>query len=518
LKNQDLNILELHKLHILYVRVSTEEQAKKGYSLDTQIARCREKAIAEGADPEKILVIPDEGYSGEFMDRPGLNQLRELLYDKRVASVTVYDLDRLGRDASLLLAIGKEIDRAGAALQFVTYEYANTPEGKFFFTVRSGMAEYEKALIRERTIRGKRGKFEKGKLPNRPPYGYDFVAETKTWRVNDEEAEIVRYIFRSCVEGKGYRVITSDLNEQGKRNKQKKPFKDSHVWSILRSTTYVGMYTAFRERWKKVGHNEFEVSKTPESEWITIEVPAIITVDTMLQAEESRNKNKLVSKRNNKREYLLRGILKCGCCKGGMISRYAWKRQDRNHEYKYYYCHRQNAKLGCTAKMVPADEVDEKVWELFKEVAKGEKTIEELLSRQNITPVNHAAEIRWLEEQIEAIRKRRENIRATYNVGDLDDMEYQKDLKDTKKQLETCQQRLVQLTKSEQEYRRSIPAINPVELLNAQTIDEKQKLLNAWGIVVFAERVGDETIIGIGLEADMPKAERVTRRLTVVPT
>jgi site-specific DNA recombinase len=136
----------------IYVRVSTEEQAKSGYSLPDQIRRCTEKANSLA-----VKEYIDDGYSGEFLERPALEKLRNDLRIGLIRTVIVYDLDRLSRETDHLLILVKEFEKK-ATLIFVTNEYAKTPSGEMFMTIHAAIAKYEKSTIKERTIRGKRQK------------------------------------------------------------------------------------------------------------------------------------------------------------------------------------------------------------------------------------------------------------------------------------------------------------------------------------------------------------------------
>lgn len=96
----------------IYVRVSTDQQAEKGYSIDTQLEACRKCAMELGA--ENIEEFIDDGYSGGFIDRPELTRLRESLARKEIDVVIAYAPDRLARKMIHLLIISEEIVKAGA--------------------------------------------------------------------------------------------------------------------------------------------------------------------------------------------------------------------------------------------------------------------------------------------------------------------------------------------------------------------------------------------------------------------
>ena len=102
----------------IYARVSTAAQAEKGYSLKTQVEACRQKALSMGATSIKEYV--DDGYSGAYLERPALDELRDALSAKLHDTVIIYDTDRLARDTMLLLLITEEIEKT-ATLVYVKH-------------------------------------------------------------------------------------------------------------------------------------------------------------------------------------------------------------------------------------------------------------------------------------------------------------------------------------------------------------------------------------------------------------
>ena len=178
----------------IYVRVSTDIQAEHGYSLETQLEACRKRAAAIGATTIKEYV--EDGHSGAYIDRPALNEMRDAIHAKMYDAVICYDPDRLARKLYTQLILTEEIERNGATPIFVDTEYKNTPEGKLFYHMRGVFAEYEREKIKERTMRGKRGKLKSGKvITDSHIYGYDFDSETCQYTVNPIEADIINKIF-----------------------------------------------------------------------------------------------------------------------------------------------------------------------------------------------------------------------------------------------------------------------------------------------------------------------------------
>ena len=190
---------------VIYSRVSTDEQVH-GYSLQTQIDACRKYATERG-----YIVAGEfqDDYTGVSMDRPGLNEMREFIAKDSTSLVIVYDIDRLARKSVYQMLLEEELIRAGANVEYVLGQYADTYEWRLQKQIRASIAEYEKAKILERSKRGKRGMAQSGfvLVAARPPYGYRVKSEPhKAWLIIDkEEGKIVVLVYRWYVYGYGQR-------------------------------------------------------------------------------------------------------------------------------------------------------------------------------------------------------------------------------------------------------------------------------------------------------------------------
>ncbi len=350
----------------IYVRVSTEHQAEKGYSIDTQLEACRKCAREQGANHIEEFI--DDGYSAEFIERPQLTTLREAVKSKNFDLVVFYDPDRMARNLLHQLIIAEEIDKSGAELKFVVVNYDQSPDGKFMFGIRGLLAQLEKEKIRERTMRGKRGKAAKGMvIRDAKPFGYTFDAENSTYVINKKEAEIVQLIFDFIVKQKmGTARICKELNARGISSpRAKNAWIVSSIHRILTNTIYKGRINSMKYRYEKIGLNKRKRTLRPEAEWIPIYVPAIIDKVTWQAAQKQLQENTAVAKRNLNRDYFLNGFVTCakggramiishsGCKK--LISYYACLCQ-KSSSYVY------SGQEPCTARQIPTKPLDEYVF------------------------------------------------------------------------------------------------------------------------------------------------------------
>src|SRR2546426_10560349 len=138
---------DTQELAAIYARVSTTDQADKGYSLPTQLEACQAMARQEGYTVPDDHVFVDD-YTGTSLNRPQFTQLRDLVRQRLVQAVFVHDLDRLSRKLAHQLLLSDEFEQSGVGLRIVTMpEGATTPEAQLLSNVRGIIAEYERAKI-----------------------------------------------------------------------------------------------------------------------------------------------------------------------------------------------------------------------------------------------------------------------------------------------------------------------------------------------------------------------------------
>lgn len=343
----------------IYARVSTEEQAVHGAGLAAQIAACRER-VPEGAEVEEFV---DAGVSGMTLDRPALQALRRRVADGAVHRIIILDPDRLSRRLAHQLLLTEEWERAGVTLEFVNFEWQDTPEGRLFYSLRGAVAEFEREKIRERTRRGWLAKARQGQLvAGMQRYGYAYDPQTKAVREDPETADVVRRIFRWAAE---QRWSTGRIARQLARDGVPAP-RGGHWWrdtvsKILRNPAYMGV--AYVHRYDAAHHNR----ERPQDEWIAVPVPAIVDEDTWLRAREVVYHYRKFWKGRQSLPLLLRRLVVCGRCGRPMSTNV---RIEKGATYLYYFCpHRYPRRFGgadapppCTMPWVRAEPVDQEVW------------------------------------------------------------------------------------------------------------------------------------------------------------
>lgn len=179
---------------VLYSRVSTGEQAEVGTSLASQRDICRTKALSLGLPI--VAEYEDAGVSGGFLlSRLGMQAALADMTAGRASTLICANLSRYSRDVEHQQAIKKAVRAVGGRLVFCDMNFDDTPEGDLAFGIIGGFADYEKAVIRARTMKGKRKRAEEGRQPSRKtsPYGYHIVIHADVLRGDFPASELGRY-------------------------------------------------------------------------------------------------------------------------------------------------------------------------------------------------------------------------------------------------------------------------------------------------------------------------------------
>jgi site-specific DNA recombinase len=147
---------------ILYARVSTDEQARSGYSLAQQIEALREYAAREGY--EVLEEVEDSGQSGASLERPGMDRVRDLVQGGGVSVVLAQDRDRFAREPAYLYLLKQELSQYGTKIRSLNDRGDDSPEGELTEGILDQLAKFERAKTAERSRRGKLRKAREGKI------------------------------------------------------------------------------------------------------------------------------------------------------------------------------------------------------------------------------------------------------------------------------------------------------------------------------------------------------------------
>lgn len=216
-----------------YVRVSTEEQAKEGVSLDSQ--RKKIELYAEMNDMELVGIVADEGISAKSLHRPGVQRVLETARKKEVDGIVIYKLDRIFRNTIDALNTARELEKKGVALHSITEKLdTKSAFGKFFFTLLASLAEMERNQIGERTSAAMQYKKSQGENTGNVPFGYRLQADGVHIEADALEQEIKSRMQELKAAGFSLRAVADELNRQGFTTRRGTAWSHVYVHSILK--------------------------------------------------------------------------------------------------------------------------------------------------------------------------------------------------------------------------------------------------------------------------------------------
>jgi site-specific DNA recombinase len=150
------------KTAVLYARVSTDEQARSGYSLAQQFEALGEYAARESY--QVLEEVADPGQSGASLERPGMDRVRDLVASGGVSVVLAQDRDRFAKEPAYLFYLREEFSELGTELRALNDRADGSPEGELTTGILDQIARYERLKIAERSRRGKLRKAQEGKV------------------------------------------------------------------------------------------------------------------------------------------------------------------------------------------------------------------------------------------------------------------------------------------------------------------------------------------------------------------
>lgn len=219
-----------------YVRVSSEDQARDGVSLDAQREKVRLFAELHGLDLAEV--VTDAGASAKTLDRPGLSRVLAMLDAGEAAGVVVFKLDRLTRNLGDWSGLIDRYfgERAGRSLMSVSESIdTRTAGGRMVLNIFMTIAQWERETIVERT-RGamafKRSRGERGS--GRLPYGSRLADDGRTLIPAPEETEAAAEAAALQAAGWSLRRIAAELDRRGVPTKAGRPWSHTSVVSLLK--------------------------------------------------------------------------------------------------------------------------------------------------------------------------------------------------------------------------------------------------------------------------------------------
>ncbi len=383
----------------IYTRVSTDEQATQGFSIDNQHERLVAFCASQGWSDYRIYT--DDGYTGTNMDRPALQRLIQHCQEGRIKTVLVYKLDRLSRKQKDCLHLLEDVfDRHKVTFKSATEPFdTSTSLGKAMLGILAVFAQLERDMIIERTTSGRRQRISKGIWPGgRIPYGYRWDKTAQRLHVIAEEAGMVREVYRLYLQGKSL----SQLAEWFGDRSMARAASHAMVKRMLDMPIYAGLLPAGLAGVVLGNHD------------------AIVTMDEWhrVQNERRRRKEGLAPPG----DYLLSGLCRCGLCGSSIVH---VNIHTHGNSYRYYTCKNQHVRKrerqgqpSCGVGYVREEWINTEIERQIKNAAANPEIVREAWERQH--PIKDDMVTQDIERRMSDIAARIERWYDAFERGEID--------------------------------------------------------------------------------------------------
>lgn len=341
------------KTAVIYARYSSDNQTEQ--SIEGQLRVCEQ--YAKNNDILILKTYIDRAMTGTNDNRPDFQQMIKDSASKEWQNIIVYKLDRFSRNKYETAKYKKILKDNGVKLISAMENIPDTPEGIILESLLEGMAEYYSAELSQKVKRGMnetrlKGNFTGGTII----YGYN--VENHKVVINEEQAEVVRFIYEQYALGVYVKDIIQKLNEKHIYNRGK-PFARNTIYNILKNEKYSGVYRHNNEVFENM-------------------YPRIVSQDIYDKVRKKTSQNHY-GKRSIEVVYLLRNKLKCGYC-GEPISAECGT-SSKGNKRRYYKClGKKRHTTNCNKQTLRKEILENFVIDILLKELNKPQTIEKMIS------------------------------------------------------------------------------------------------------------------------------------------
>ncbi len=410
---------EEKKIAGIYIRVSTEDQAREGFSLPEQEKRL--KAMCEYKGYEIYKVYKDAGISAKTGNhRPAFEELKEDIKSKKCNTIVVLKLDRLTRSVYDWENIMKFLEENNAYLDCANDDINTTnANGRMVARLLTTVSQNEIERTSERTKVGLAGAIKVGNIPNKAPFGYKHI--NKKLVVDPIKKDEVIRIFNLYYEGNSYQTISNIYNEEkvfGKTN-----WCDSTILRILENEIYKGDYV----HGKKTNHPTYYENV----------VEPLVSKELWEECQVQKRKNSRNYKRD--KEYLFLQKLRCPKCNrilGGNATR-----KKNGKVYYYYQCN--------TCKItIKEPKIEETIKTLLADILEYDNVVNEFFLPVLKSKIDNPKE--ELSKELKKLNSKKERIKKAYIDSLFTEEEFKEETKIIEEQTELINSKLLENEQAEQ--------------------------------------------------------------------
>jgi site-specific DNA recombinase len=396
----------------ILARVSSAEQGQEEkVSIPDQVAACRAEIARRGWVEHQVYA---DVYTGTTLERPELGKILADAARGNIQAVVATRVDRVARDLLDLLVLERDLSSHQIALVLTDFPVDTTTDlGRFSLQQMGAAAELELALIRRRTVAGKRGAVAKGAWPGgEPPYGFQVAHSIvgkhvdKRLEHNPAEVEAVKAMVERLLDGQAPAEIARWLDAHGYAPRKASRWTSQLIRKTLRRRTLIGelVYAKApggRDESTRHGGRRRHHASGEHGEPILVEIPAILDAATF-DAVQAQLAETGLATRTDALVYLLSGRLTMPC---GRLAQ-GWMRRDRRqgrNGYRLYRCsgvHRG----ACRCRQLDAEVVEAATWQAVAAALGDPAQVEQTVSRWQAAQQPGNVDAGLLERRITTVR------------------------------------------------------------------------------------------------------------------
>ena len=442
MENLSTPFSEEKKIAGIYIRVSTEDQAREGFSLGEQEEKLRQLCKYKGF--EIFKVYKDTGISAKDMkNRPAFQTMLEDMKNGLINYIVAYKLDRVTRSVRDLEVLISTLEKYHCYLICDRDDVnTSTANGRFFVRMLTVLSQLEIEIVSERTKFGLNGAIKAGHIPGKCPLGY-YRDKDKTLKIDNSTKDIVVRIFEMYLEGKSYQTIANILNKEKVLYPEVKHWIDSSVNRIINNKIYMGNY----ERYKYDNDRETELFMDV--------VPAIITRAMWEEVQKQKETNQRAYCRN--RVYIFFQKLVCPNCGQIMTCKGTGGKKSK---YMYYYC--DTCKLYYNE-----DEIENCLIDYILDLVEYDFHVKKYF--YPILAEKKDDESRKIDEEIKKLQQQKDRLKKAYMNGILEMEDFSEDYKLIEEKLSILENKRIDALDFDKE------TYNPQHLIAERDI-EREKL------------------------------------------
>ena len=442
MENLSTPFSEEKKIAGIYIRVSTENQAREGFSLGEQEEKLRQLCKYKGF--EIFKVYKDAGISAKDMkNRPAFQTMLEDMKNGLINYIVAYKLDRVTRSVRDLEVLISTLEKYHCYLICDRDDVnISTANGRFFVRMLTVLSQLEIEIVSERTKFGLNSAIKAGHIPGKCPLGY-YRDKDKTLKNDNSTKDVVVRIFEMYLEGKSYQTIVNILNKEKVLYPEVKHWIDSSINRIINNKIYMGDY----ERYKYDNDRETELFMDV--------VPAIITRAMWEEFQKQKETNQRAYCRN--RVYIFFQKLVCPNCGQIMTCKGTGGKKSK---YMYYYC--DTCKLYYNE-----DEIENCLIDYILDLVEYDFHVKKYF--YPILAEKKDDESRKIDEEIKKLQQQKDRLKKAYMNGILEMGDFSEDYKLIEEKLSILENKRIDALDFDKE------TYNPQHLMAERDI-EREKL------------------------------------------